>query len=128
MSQTHMRSLKGSNLIPFVRVQFARLNFSALFKSQFRRPEVEDEDLSEYLRSIYKCHCVLCRLHVHREDKRAGALTVDDAVAGDATEDDTKAANSTCRTQKHIMKMHMMHINDSPCQNPRNKAIPSASH
>jgi len=64
----HMRYLKGTNLIPFLRIRFALLNLCAHFKGTFNRTDVEDDDLAEFLRNIYDCKCFLCRVGDHRQE------------------------------------------------------------
>jgi len=60
-STHHIRFLKGTNLILFLRIRFALLNLCAHFKSTFHRTDIEDEDLAAFLRTIYDCKCYLCR-------------------------------------------------------------------
>jgi len=68
-STHHMRFLKGDNLIPFLRIRFALLNLAAHFRSTFNRRDVEDEDLTGFLQTLYECKCYLCRCRdIHHED------------------------------------------------------------
>lgn len=57
---SHIAYLKGDNVIPFMKVQFAQVNATAVVRDRIKRSDLEDEDLLALLRKFFKCRCSLC--------------------------------------------------------------------
>jgi len=60
----HMRYLRGNNLVPFLQIRFALLNLAALYQQHFDNTDLEDEDLSSFLREIIHCSCYSCNRNI----------------------------------------------------------------
>lgn len=57
---SHIAYLKGINVIPFMQVLFAYVNATWQVRDTMKRDDLEDEEVMDMFRSMFRCTCHLC--------------------------------------------------------------------